>query len=238
MQLFIDVETVPSQHPDALAEVRASLRPPGTLKKAESIAAWWANDADAAAEEAHRKQGLDGGTMGEIISIACVTEDGEQWVRCRCAGESEAELLAQFFAQVESWTRAEAERMTLGHPAAWPIDCHFAVAHNASFDLGYLWRRAIVHRVPVPRWLPDPSARAGKEYGCTMLSWAGWGGRVSLDALCRALGIASPKDDGMDGSKVYDAWKAGQTEAIAEYNLRDAKTTAEVWHRLQGRGRI
>ena len=52
MLLFIDVETVPSQHPEALAAVRAGLRPPGTLKKAESIAAWWANEAEVAAEDA------------------------------------------------------------------------------------------------------------------------------------------------------------------------------------------
>lgn len=237
MQLFIDVETIPSQHPDALVEVRANLKPPGTLKKAESIVAWWANDATAAAEEAHRKQALDGGTMGEIISIACVTEDGEQWVRCRAAGESEAELLREFFAVVEGWTQAEAERMTLGHPDAWPVDAHFPVAHNAAFDLGFLWRRAIVNRVPVPRWLPGPSARAGKDFGCSMLAWAGFGGRVSLDALCRCLGIESPKSD-LDGSKVYDAWKAGEVERIAAYNLKDAQATAGVWHRLQGEGRI
>ena len=238
MQMFIDVETVPSQHPEALAAVRATLKPPGTLKKAESIAAWWANDADQAAEEAHRKQSLDGGTQGEIISIAVVNEDGGQWVRCRAVGESEAELLALFFSQVEAWTQAEAERMTLGHPDAWPVDAHFPVAHNAAFDLGYLWRRAIINRVPVPRWLPDPSARAGKDYGCTMLAWAGFGGRVSLDSLCRALGVTSPKDDGIDGSKVYDAWKAGETERIAAYNLKDAQATAECWQRIAGRGRI
>ena len=238
MNLFFDVETVPSQHPDALVEIRASLKPPGTLKKAETIAAWWANDADQAAEDAHRKQALDGGTQGEIVSIACVTEDGAQWVRCRAQGESEAELLAQFFDQVETWTTAEAERMTLGHPDAWPVDAHFPVAHNAAFDLGFLWRRAIVNRVPAPAWLPDPSARAGKDYGCTMLLWAGWGNRVSLASLCRALGVESPKADGMEGSKVYDAWKAGEIERIAAYNLADAVAAAECWQRIAGKGRI
>lgn len=238
MNIFLDVETVPSQHPEALAEVRATLKPPGTLKKAESVAAWWANEADAAAEEAHRKQSLDGGTKGEIISIAAVTEDGDQWVRCRAPGESEAELLREFFAVVEGWTQAEADKMTLGHPDAWPIDAHYPVAHNAAFDMGYLWRRAIINRVPLPRWLPGPDGRAGKDYGCTMLAWAGWGNRVSLDSLCRALGITSPKDEGIDGSKVYDAWQAGEVERIAAYNLKDAQTVAEVWQRLLGRGRI
>ena len=41
MQLIFDIETIPSQHPDAKAQARASIKPPGTLKKPESIAAWW-----------------------------------------------------------------------------------------------------------------------------------------------------------------------------------------------------
>ena len=56
MQLIFDIETIPSQHPDAKAQARASIKPPGTLKKPESIAAWWESEADAAAEEAYRYQ--------------------------------------------------------------------------------------------------------------------------------------------------------------------------------------
>ena len=67
-----------------------------------------------------------------------------------------------------------------------------------------------------------------------MLAWAGYGNRVSLDALCRALGIPSPKEAGIDGAGVFDAWQAGRHEEIAQYNLRDALATAEVWHRLAG----
>lgn len=70
-----------------------------------------------------------------------------------------------------------------------------------------------------------------------MLAWAGWGNRVSLDALCRALSVPTPKGD-LDGSQVYDAWQAGEVERIAAYNLRDAAATAECWHRIAGRGRV
>ena len=49
-------------YPHILAQVRAAIKPPATLKKPESIAAWWASEADAAAQEAWRKQSLDGGT--------------------------------------------------------------------------------------------------------------------------------------------------------------------------------
>lgn len=235
MLLFLDTETVPSQAPDALDLVRATIKPPSVYKRRESIANWWATEADAAIADAHRKQSLDGGTLGELVSIAaCTEDDAQQWVLCRAPGESEAELLRAFFATVETWIGGQAQQ-AIGNPHAWPIDV-WPVAHNAAFDLGYLWRRAIVCGVPLPGWMPGPMARAPKDYGCTMQAWAGYGGRVSLDVLCRALGLASPKDGGIDGAGVYDAWRAGDCERIAAYNLRDALAVRDVWHRLQRRG--
>lgn len=43
------------QQPWALSDIRANLKPPGTLKKADSIAAWWATGPDSAADTAWRK---------------------------------------------------------------------------------------------------------------------------------------------------------------------------------------
>lgn len=232
MNLFLDIETVPSQHPDAMANVVLGIRPPGTLKKPESIAAWYATEADQAAQDVWRKQALDGGTLGEIISIALTDGDGRDWVRCRAQGDSEAELLRQFIATVEDWTAQDASKAA-GSASAWPLDNHYCIAHNAAFDLGFLWRRCVVHGVRLPKWLPGPQARAGQHYGDTMAVWAGYGKFISLDALCGALGVPSPKDGGMDGSKVFDAWRAGDYEAIARYNLQDTQAVATIWHHLQ-----
>ena len=236
MRLFIDTETVPSQHPDALTEAAAGVRPPASLKKAESIAAWWENEAAAAAQEVWRKQSLDGGTQGEIVSIAVVDGEGRQWAHCRAVGESEAALLVAFIEAVEGWTADDARKLC-GNAAGWPVDDHRLVAHNAAFDLGFLWRRMAINAVRIPKWLPSPQARAGKAFGCTMQAWAGFGKFVGLDALCRALGVTSPKEaGGMDGSRVFDAWLAGEHEAIARYNLNDARAVSDVWHRLAAVG--
>lgn len=232
MNIFLDLETVPSQHPDALAAIRSALKPPGTLKKAESIAAWWANDAEAAAVETWRKQSLDGGTAGEVVSIAICGEDGGGWVRCRAPGQSEAELLQAFGQQVQAMQSSAAPTGPDGR--TWPGTDPFFIAHNAPFDLGFLWRRCAVHGVRLPFPLPGPMARAGKDFADTMLLWAGYGGRVSMDALCRALNIASPKGEGMDGSQVFDRWQVGDVAAIERYNLADVLAVREVWHRLNG----
>jgi len=234
--ITIDIETIPSQQPGARDHIRASIKPPGTLKKPESIAAWWQLDSLAAVEETYRKQSLDGGLYGEIISMAIVGNDLDDdggWVACRTQSESEADLLNSFADAVVKRIDRAAAGLVDGYNFAQ--DPYF-IAHNAAFDLPFIWHRCIVNGVRLPFKFPRPSAREGKDYGCTMLAWAGYGGRVSLDALCRALSIPSPKDGGIDGAGVYDAWLDGRYTDIADYNLRDALATRDVWQRLQGAG--
>ena len=219
--ITLDIETIPSQQP-------------GTLKKAESIAAWWKDDSEAAVDDAHRKQSLDGGTHGEIISIALVANDQDDdagWVHCRTQDESEGALLTRFAEAVVERLDDAAAGLKDGYNFAQ--DPYF-IAHNAAFDLPYIWHRCIINGVRLPFKFPRPSAREGKDYGCTMLAWAGYGGRVSLDALCRALSVPTPKDGGINGAGVYDAWLAGEYERIETYNLRDTLATCDVWQRLQG----
>ena len=156
MQIIIDIETIPSQRPDAREQARIGIKPPGTLKKAESIAAWWTDSADAAADEIYKKQSLDGGNFGEIISISAVTTDGREWVMCRPKGVFEHSLLTAFGVQVSQWIDEDARTVANGYNyAADP----FFIAHNAAFDLGFLWRRAIVTGVKLPFKVPAPSAR-------------------------------------------------------------------------------
>lgn len=236
MNLFLDIETIPSQHTWAKREIHAALKPPGTLKKADSIAAWWQIEADAAVDTAWRKQSLDGGLMGEICSIALATDSScpakPEWVYCRGAGESERDLIAAAFRVVEGWQKEIAAELT---PGAKPwLPATFPVGHNLTFDLGFLWRRARVHRVATPAWLPAPvTARHGQTHYCTMSAWSGYGGMVGLDKLCLALNIASPKGD-MHGSMVFDAWLAGETDKIATYNMQDVRAVQSVYDVLQG----
>lgn len=229
MQIFIDIETAPTEDADTLAAIRAGIRPPASYKKPESIAAWHATEGEAAALEAIGRTALDGGA-GQVIAIGLALDnDRPPVVLLRKDGEAEAELLRQFFETVEDWTAggavADAQGRTL-----WS-DAPFFIAHNAAFDLGFLWRRCIVHGLRPPFALPGPSARPGKDYGCSMMAWAGYRERISLQALCRALALPDPKAEG-SGAQAWQWWKAGELERVATYCAGDVQAVRAIWHRL------
>jgi 3'-5' exonuclease len=227
MRIYLDVETVPGQAPDARDLIRASIKPPGTLKKPESIAAWWQDAAPEAVEEAWRKTALDA-SQGELVAISWATDDTGPFTAIRAKGDEEQIVLAQFFGQLQACLENDAVRDHRGQ-AIYEVDPFF-VAHNAAFDLGFLWRRSIVLNIRPPFRIPAPDARPG-SYGCTMRAWSGLRDQISLDRLCRALGVQSPKGD-MDGSKVYDAWQVGELDRIQRYNQDDVTAVRECWHRL------
>ena len=52
----------------------------------------------------------------------------------------------------------------------------------------------------------------------------------SLHRWCRAFGIQSPKESGMDGSEVGKAYEDGKCLEIAKYNAEDLIATARLFH--------
>lgn len=48
--------------------------------------------------------------------------------------------------------------------------------------------------------------------------------KVELEHIALALGISIPKD-GIDGSQIFDFYKAGKVNGICEYCKRDVETT-------------
>ncbi|MEO1767813.1 hypothetical protein [Thiobacter aerophilum] len=218
--LTIDVETIPGQSEAAKAQARAETKAPGTLKKAESIEAWWAEHGEAAIEEQWRKQALDP-AIGELCAIGfAIGEDGEADSFVRGLDETESAFLRRALRSIDDAMRD----FPHWHESRRP----FVVCHNAAFDLPFLRARCWANRIIPPHWLPKPEDRQGKDYGDTMLMFAGYGGRVSLSKLARCLGLADPKETG-DGRDVFDLWKAGSYAAIAEYNKGDVETTRRAW---------
>ena len=227
MNIFIDIETIPQQPEDqAKAEIAATIQAPAQMSKSETIAAWHAGEGsyagvkDALIEETYRKTSFDGG-KGEIISIAFADDECDPIAIHRGleAGDkniSEVQMLQLAFGRIE---------LMLGGKSPWFI------GHNiGGFDLKFLFQRAVINRVN-PNFDLKQYGRHGSQYYDTMQAWAGYGNRVSQDNLCKALGIDGKPAD-IDGSKVWDFYKAGKIERIAEYNADDVAKVRQIYKRL------
>ena len=116
----------------------------------------------------------------------------------------------------------------------WKIvpDCNLFVGHNIlDFDLRFIYQRSVIHQIKPSRDIPFTRFRNAPVFD-TMHEWSRWGREhTSLDALTKALGIPSPKEN-LDGSKVYPYYRAGKLTEIIEYCKRDVESARQVYHRL------
>lgn len=119
--------------------------------------------------------------------------------------------------------------------AVWGVlekfDC-LVTFNGRSFDYPFLMQRSFLLNVPVQRHLFANRYKTDQHFDlCDYLSGFGSSRRMSLDLLSRAAGLVSPKDDGLDGSKVSSAIDAGQLKAVGDYCMRDVMTTAALANR-------
>lgn len=220
MNVFIDIETIPSQAEGEWASIANNIKAPSAMKKQETIDAWhngegkYAGQKDAAIDAEYRKQSFDA-TKGELVSAAFSTGGDVNGV-FRYISESEEDLLEAAFSDIR-------QQLDRGRPP-------FFIGHNVRFDLGFLWRRAVILGVNPGFELPF-SGRHGNQFFCTMEAWAGFGQRISQDKLCKALGL-SLKPDGIDGSKVWDYIKEGKSNEVFDYNKSDVEAVEAIYNRI------
>lgn len=221
MNIFIDIETIPQQPEDETkAEIAKTIEAPAQMSKPETIAEWhngegkYAGVKDAAIEDAYRKTSFDAG-KGEICSIALAVEDDEILSYSR-KSFSEAEILYAIFTKINA-ARNGRTPYFIGH-------------YIGGFDLKFIYQRAVILGENPGFDIPI-NGRHGQHYFDTMVAWAGHGNRISQDNLCKALRITGKPDD-IDGSKVWDFYKAGDIDRIEKYNVGDVQTVKTIYNKL------
>ena len=55
----------------------------------------------------------------------------------------------------------------------------------------------------------------------------------SLDYWCRRFGITSPKEEGLDGSRVQEYYESGRLDEIVDYCARDVVATSALYEQLE-----
>jgi len=117
---------------------------------------------------------------------------------------------------------------------------HEFISYNGrSFDVPFIIGRSAVNKVKITKDLMANRYGYGQKYGVShidLLDQLTYYGAVrkrsSLHLWCRALGIKSPKEDGINGENVAKFFKEGKYADIARYNANDLVATKklyEIW---------
>lgn len=105
------------------------------------------------------------------------------------------------------------------------------IGHNLlDFDLPFLIKKSIIHRIK-PSKISFRRFQEKPIYD-TMWQWSLWRYRISLNDVAEAIGIRSSKDEGLDGSKIYDFFLEGKHQEIALYCMRDVECTRDIYYCL------
>lgn len=216
INFYLDIETIPCQAPEYRAKVRGNIKPPGNIKKPESVLQWIEENADSAADEAVAKTSFDP-AHGHICCIGFAIDDGKpQYYEARTLAD-ERTLLENFFSNMPAMGLAR------------------FIGHNVSgFDLRFILCRSIVLGVKIPSIFPRDIKPWSQEIFDTMIAWAGARGTIGQDRLCEALGLPGKGD--FDGSMVAEAWANGEYAKIASYCLQDVETVRAIHRRFEAVG--
>lgn len=240
--ITLDIETIPAQDPKVLKKLMdtateaaeyevANLKPPGNLKKQESIDAWIAdempikaaairNGAKETAIQQYRATSFDG-KFGQIAVIGFAFNDepastlyGDPFDK-----NTEKSLLASFYGWV-------GQRFNEGKGV--PITF---IGHNIiDFDLRFMFQRSVMNYIKPHACIPFDAKPWSDTVFDTMTRWAGQRNRVSMASLCEAFGMDGKGD--IDGSKVWDYIQAGKIDEVAQYCAGDVERTRAFYKRM------
>lgn len=214
--IYLDIETIPCQSAEYRAKVREGIKPPGTIKKPESILQWLDDNAETATDEAVAKTSFDP-AHGHICCLGFAIGDKPvKYYEARNV-EDERHILEGFYGSLPEMGMAQ------------------FIGHNvANFDLRFILCRSIVLGVRIHPLIPRDIKPWSQDIFDTMTAWAGARGTIGQDRLALALGMEGKGD--FDGSMVAEAWANGEYAKIAQYCMSDVETVRAIHKRFEAVG--
>jgi 3'-5' exonuclease len=135
--------------------------------------------------------------------------------RFKFVGDGEAAFLAEFWKAMRRFQR-------------------FVTFNGRGFDGPFLMLRSAALGIAATRNL------VGYRYAIRphtdlleAITFFGASRKWNLDFACKAFGVESPKDQGMDGFSVGPYYRAGRIREIAAYCRRDVEATAGLFAKLE-----
>lgn len=222
MFIYLDLETRPCDDHSLVDEIISSVKHPAKMKRHDTISEWDRTERPDAEREAIAKTSLDG-TYGRICVAAWAVDDEEPQA---IVSADERGLLRSLMDEFKHLIETKDGKPPI---VTW-------VGHNiAGFDFPFLRKRCIVHSIRPPMQL-ESALRAkawADQIADTMLMWdTDRDRRISLDKLCRILGIPSPKAKGMDGSQVAELFYGERYQELGDYCIGDIEATRRCYKAL------
>jgi predicted PolB exonuclease-like 3'-5' exonuclease len=117
-------------------------------------------------------------------------------------------------------------------------NCNQVISFNGrGFDIPFLIARSAVYNIrPSVDLMPYRYAKHYETKHLDLLdhlSYFGSTRKQNLHLWCRALGITSPKANGVDGSEVGKLFKEKKFLSIAKYNAEDLFATKKLYKKWQ-----
>jgi predicted PolB exonuclease-like 3'-5' exonuclease len=100
-----------------------------------------------------------------------------------------------------------------------------------DYDLLVLKQRSIRHQIKPTCCIPHTRYRAAPVFD-VMWEYQSWHRRISLDELARVMGMSSSKQNGVDGSRVYDLYLEGRHQEICDYCVADCELTRALYYKI------
>lgn len=208
----LDIETIPSENDWVREFISENTTPPKSIKKQESIDAWYAEKHALEVDSALEKCSFDG-AMNHIICISAAVNGNDPVSFFITDTKNEADNIRSFYDFLNTTN--------------FPV----FVGHNISgFDIRVLRQRSIVLGIQPPTSVPFSAKPWDMNPFDTMVQWDAKN-MTSLDKIAKALGLAGKTE--VDGSMVWQMWKDERFKEIAEYCSDDVRLVREVYKKMK-----
>jgi hypothetical protein len=228
-RIFLDVESVPPPEewrslikPEVVRKLcrKSSIQLPGQIALEQE-------GNNECTDEQFRLLALHA-EYGRVLCIGLIVEHDQHIIHCGVLGRERKS--GRFHLD---------ERRTLR--AFWKLLDDFNVArdliigHNVmDFDLPFLYKRSRINRIHPSTLFSFARYRSAPIYD-TMREWAHWNphaAHISLTELAEILKVGMTKTEGMEGSRIYDEFLAGNHDRIAEYCVQDVQMARAIFYRM------
>lgn len=213
MNIYLDIETIPGPTPPCPENIKA----PANYKDKDKIASYRAE----AVEAEWRKEALHP-MRGRIFCIGYAFGEGAP----RIIFGAEKEMIVELEGMVIKAIGGIGGSMCPSYGAVtW-------IGHNISeFDLVWIKLRAMKYKCRRLCNIINLDRYRG-NFIDTKKELGSWRDNFSLDDACKFFDIGG-KPENIDGSSVFDYWRAARNSEILEYCANDVEITRSLHKRIE-----